>query len=51
MVALYTHTHTKSLNVLNVYYDAKNSHTFDYMIGYASGLDTVLLFYDLVDRS
>ena len=41
----------KSLNVLNVHYDAKNSRTCDYMIRYASKLGTILLFYDLVDRS
>ena len=40
----------KSLNILNVH-DAKNNRTCDYMIRYASTLDTVLLFYDLADRS
>ena len=50
MVALYK-KEKRSLNVLNVYYDAKNSRTCDYMIGYASELDTVLLFYGLVNRS
>ena len=40
-----------SLSVLNIHYDAKSCRTCDYMIRYASKLDTVLLFYDLVDRS
>ena len=57
MVALYNKKKKKEkrkekrLSVLNVHYDAKNSRTCDYMIRYASKLDTVLLFYDLVDRS
>ena len=45
MVALYKKKKEKKkgLTVLNVHYDAKNSHTCDYMIRYASELDTVFL--------
>ena len=54
MVALYKKKKKKEedgLNVLNVHYDAKDSRTCDHMIRHASTLDTVLLFYDLVDQS
>ena len=51
MVALYKQQQQQSLSVLNLHYDAKNSRTCDYMISYASKLDTVFLFYDLFERS
>ena len=51
MVSFYKKKKEKKEEVLNVHYVAKNSRTCDYMIRYASKLDTVLLFYDLVDRS
>ena len=41
----------EGLSVLNAHYDAKNSRACDNMIRYTTKLHTVLLFYDLVDRS
>jgi len=41
----------EGLSVLNAHYDAKNSRACDNMIRNTTKLHTVLLFYDLVDRS